>query len=531
MKKSFTLMVSWVLFTSVQAIGSPALSSLPSAQATIYLDFDGYHVVSAAWNNGNPINCLPSAMTTAQITEAFNRVAEDYRPFNINITTDSTKFLAAPLNRRIRVIVTPTSSWYQGVGGVTYTGSFTWGDDTPCFVFCDRLGPNSPKMVGECCTHESGHSLGLSHQSKYDGNCALVATYHDGFGTGEIGWAPVMGNSYYKNVSRWNNGPTPSGCNSSQDNLAIITKANGFTYRPDDYSDDPNINPAPVTVTYNSFSLNGIITTTSDKDAFKLTISQSSILHVDALPYSVGINDAGADLDIKITLLDANKQVIRVYDPVLVLNVVIDTILNTGTYYMMLDGTGNTNATEYASLGSYTINGTMSVARLLPVRSLSLSGKVDKNKHSLNWNIISDEPIKTLSLEKSTDAVIFSPLTDVAPNAKNFIYDPYSKADIFYRLKATPVFGQTIYSNAINLKSNENAEKLFTVSTIVHDEILVNAGESYQYLLADISGRILAKGSSSTGFNKINVNNSPNGIYIMQIISQNERITKRIIRQ
>jgi hypothetical protein len=470
-------------------------------------------------------------MSDAQITEVFNRVAEDYRPFNVNVTTDANKVLAAPLNRRIRVIVTPTSAWYPGVGGVTYTGSFTWGDDTPCFVFCDRLGPNNPKMVAECCTHESGHSLGLSHQAKYSSTCTLVTTYNDGVGSGEIGWAPVMGNSYYKNVSRWANGPTPSGCNTSQDNLAIITTNNGFTYRPDDYVDDPGVNAAPISVTNNSFTSTGIITTTNDKDAFSLNLSASSILHLEALPYSVGINDEGADLDIKVTLLDANKQVLRVYDPALDLAVILDTTLNSGTYYVVLDGTGNTNATEYASLGSYTLTGTLSAARVTPIRYVSLSGKVDKNKHDLNWNIVSDEPIKSITLEKSTDAVSFASLTGVASNAKNFIYDPYSSADIFYRLKVTSVIGQTVYSNVITLKSNVAAEKLFTVSTLVHDEILVNAGENYQYLLADISGRILGKGRNNAGVNKINMNNNPNGIYILQIISQNERITKRIIKQ
>ena len=110
-------MVLWVLFASLNAIGSPALSSFPSAQATIYLDFDGYRVVSTSWNGGNALDCQAAPMSDAQITEVFNRVAEDYRPFNVNVTTDANKFLAAPLNRRIRVIVTPTSAWYPGVGG------------------------------------------------------------------------------------------------------------------------------------------------------------------------------------------------------------------------------------------------------------------------------------------------------------------------------------------------------------------------------------------------------------------------------
>ena len=231
MKKLFTIIFLPGLFFSFKANSTPILSSLPTAQATIFLDFDGQYVHGSSWNGGSPLDCASSGLTDVQITEVFNRVSEDYRPFDINITTDSTVFLAAPLTKRIRIIVTSTSSWYPNVGGVSYTGSFTWGDDTPGFVFSDKLGPFRPKMVAECCSHESGHTLGLSHQAKYSGTCTLVATYNDGIGAGETAWAPVMGNSYYRNFSGWNNGPTPSGCTADQDNLSIITSINGFTYR------------------------------------------------------------------------------------------------------------------------------------------------------------------------------------------------------------------------------------------------------------------------------------------------------------
>ena len=118
-------MLLLALFVSFNVICSPVLSSLRSASATIYLDFDGYDVNCAYWNEGIPFACAPSGMTDAQVTEVFNRVAEDYRPFDINITTDENKFIAAPLSKRMRVVITPTSSWFTGVGGVSFIGSFT----------------------------------------------------------------------------------------------------------------------------------------------------------------------------------------------------------------------------------------------------------------------------------------------------------------------------------------------------------------------------------------------------------------------
>src|SRR5665213_3050292 len=87
MKKLLTLLLPLIILASQKAICLPMLSSFPSAQATIFLDFDGQYVQSSLWNGGNPLNCAPSGLTDAQIVEIFNRVSEDYRPFNINITT------------------------------------------------------------------------------------------------------------------------------------------------------------------------------------------------------------------------------------------------------------------------------------------------------------------------------------------------------------------------------------------------------------------------------------------------------------
>ena len=524
-------MVLWAFLTSLNAFSLPKLSSYPTAQATIFLDFDGQTVTSSVWNNGNTLVCAASGMNDTQITEIFNRVSEDYRPFNINITTDSTVFLAAPLTKRIRIIVTPTSAWYTGVGGVSYTGSFTWGDDTPGFVFPDRLA-NSPKIIAECCTHESGHTVGLSHQSTYSNTCTLVDTYNSGVGTGEIGWAPVMGNSYYKNLTGWNNGPTPNGCNTDQDNLSIITTQNGFTYRADDYSDDPNNNPAVIPVTNNTFSISGIITTPSDKDAFKFDFATKGLLHLNAIPFSVNsANLDGADLDIKVVLLNSAKQIIGTYDPATLLNAVIDTTLNAGTYYVTLQGTGNVNTTNYGSLGSYTISGDFTPSGTTPIRDVALTGKVVNNNHNLSWNIISDEAIKTIAVQSSTDGRFFNTIATVAPKENTFTYTPTINADIFYRLKVTSVIDQTVYSNIITLKSAGLAEKLFKVSTLVHNEIMVYAKENFQYQLSDVNGKVIETGKKNAGTNRINITNITNGMYIIQMITNNQRQTERIIKQ
>ncbi len=525
-KLSAPLMLVLALSFSFNVFSLPGLNSLPTASATIYLDFDGENINCAYWNGGTPFTCAPANMTDNQIIEVFNRVAEDYRPFNINITTNESKFLAAPLSKRIRIVVTPTSSWFGAAGGVSFIGSFKWGDDTPAFVFSDLLG-NNTKMVAECCSHESGHTVGLSHQSKYDGSCALTSTYNDGIGVGETSWAPIMGNSYYRNMSGWNDGPTPYGCANKQDNLSIITTQNGFTYRTDDHSDDINNNPTKFSIS--STNVGGIITTNSDKDAFKFTLLNNSIIHVDIIPFSVDANLQGANLDVKVKLYDASNVLIRTYNPMNTMAVLIDTILNTGDYFMVVDGAGNSNIDNYGSLGSYTIKS--SAGSILPIRNVTLSGKVDKNRHSLGWKIDSDEPINLLSLESSVDGIHFDEVNTLSNTSTQFVYTPFKKEDLYYRLKVRSVLNQMLYSNTIKLKGVYDLGKPFKVSTFIQQEITVSATQKYQYVISDVSGNTVGKGSGQAGFNKVDMSRMPGGMYVLQLLSNNQKQTERIIKQ
>lgn len=335
----------------------PLLNSNPGALFTIFLDFDGYQVNTSSWNGGTPFYATPAGLSDAQITEAFLRCSEDYRPFTVNVTTDSTVFLATALTRRQRIVVTNNSAWYPNAGGVAYVGSFTWGDDTPGFVFSDKLGPYNPKMVGEASSHESGHTVGLSHQASYDANCALISQYRSGVGTGETGWAPIMGNSYYNNASRWSNGPTPyTTCTGSQDELNIIATKNGFSYRP---------HQNKITIGSNNFSYTSIITTNSDKDTFQFGTDGGAV-HIQALPYSVAAGNSGANLDIQLSLVSSSGAVIATSNPTDQLGAAIDAAVNPGTYYIIVDGVGNANNFNgnYGSVGQFTISGNLAVSVL-----------------------------------------------------------------------------------------------------------------------------------------------------------------------
>ena len=526
------LLSALLLLGSFQVFSqTPVFSSNPSATSVLFLDFDGHTVSGTSWNMNGPIVCGPSNLNASQIEQVFNRVAEDYRPFNVNVTTDSTKFLAAPLNRRMRAILTITSDWYGSAGGVAYTNSFTWNDQTPCFVFTALLNYNS-KNIAEAASHELGHTLGLRHQSSYDANCVKTAEYNAGVGTGEIGWAPIMGVGYYRNFTVWHNGPNPFGCNTVQSDLDIIsnTTTNGFGYRTDDYASAVN-QAESVSFVNNEFTVNGIIERNTDIDIFKFTMPAFGRFKLDAIPYNIGTGNTGSNLDLQVSLI-SGSTVLNTYNPGTLLSSIVDTLLNAGTYAIKIQGAGNMYASEYASLGSYALEAAYLPETALPLRKLELRGNTDGNVHKLNWIIDADEAIVKQTLEVSSNGRTFDIVADPVTNSRNYSYQPNNTGALQYRLNVLFDNGRSYNSNVIALRSNNNVTRpqLFT-NHVRNNTLMINSPEVYQYMIADYSGRVIRKGNITQGASAINIAALANGSYIIQFTNAGNTYVDKFVKQ
>ncbi|HEX2629308.1 MAG TPA: T9SS type A sorting domain-containing protein [Chitinophagaceae bacterium] len=508
----------------------PKFNSWPTASATIYLDFDGQTVTGSNWNyEGRPIVCGPSGLDETQMTEVFNRMAEDYRPFNINITTDSTKYWSAPATRRMRVIVTVTSDWYGAVGGTAMVGTFTTGDNTPCFVFSQRLGFNT-KKIGEGVSHEAGHTLGLYHQASYDANCNKTSDYNYGQGTGEIGWAPIMGAGYYQNMTLWNNGPNSFGCADYQNDLSIITTDNGFTYRNDDHGNDFATATA-ITNQNNRFTANGIVERSTDQDVFSFTLPASGRLQLNAIPYNVATSNNGSNLDIQATLYNNAKTIIGVYNPGTLLNSVIDSNMNAGTYYLRIEGKGNAYAPNYASLGSYALQATYSGATVLPLHKLELRGQLTNEKHQLSWEIIADETVVDQQLEVSSDGVHFTVLAQPMSSIRSYIYRPAQSSALQYRLHITLDNGRDYYSNLVTIRGSNSHRPQLIGNMSTNGQLTVSSPGIFTYSVYANNGQMITTGKLLNGMNTIQLPAMHSGIYMIRFNNEEQSWTDKFIRQ
>jgi DNA-binding beta-propeller fold protein YncE len=336
----------------------PQLNSNPGAPATLYLDFDGHF--QAEWgghtNITTPIYDIDEDPTTFSdvelelITLAWKKTAEDFAPFNINVTTVEPPQLAAGVPDSVangvamRIAIGGDNSWYgSGVSGVALIGSFTSSAPNTAYVFARSISQNffgSQDSVGDVATHEAGHAFGLSHQSSYDANGNLIDTYNQGVGN----WSPVMG-STFKPVTTWYNG-TSGSATTLQDDMAVLAgTANGFGYRPDDHGDSM-ASATPLVFDGLSFSGSGLIGTNNDADFWSFSISTDDFYRLSVDPIAIGAN-----LDAVLELRDAAGSLIASASPALSQAAELLLPLAPGSFFLSV-----TKTAAYGWLGAYSVS-------------------------------------------------------------------------------------------------------------------------------------------------------------------------------
>ncbi|WP_197455700.1 choice-of-anchor D domain-containing protein [Stieleria neptunia] len=362
------------------------LHSRPDSNFTIYLDFDGHTTTDTSWNTGYGMSVIEhpnywggtgadfSAARLELIQQIWQIVAEDFAPFDVNVTTqepgdlDDLRYNGSQDTRwGTRVVMTKDTFADCSCGGHAYLGAFDDRQDEPALVYNNGLNTGS-----ETASHEVGHQLGLHH----DG--AGSKTYYSGHGSGSTGWGPIMGSPFSKQITQWSAGDYYNASLTDEDDLQRITGSSNFPYNADDHANDPS-SASPLresgSVAVDEF---GIIERNDDVDWFQFSTGGGNVsLQIDVLDYK-------PNLDVWAGLYDASGTFLVDSNPQTSLSASLQNIpLAAGDYFLKIDGVprdGSYDAeldavveptpapytvanplgySDYGSLGQYRISGTI----------------------------------------------------------------------------------------------------------------------------------------------------------------------------
>lgn len=322
------------------------LHSKPDSTRILYLNFKGMGTKPAFDLDKNVATFNTSEQILIQ--KIWARVKEDYAAFDVDITTESPASVTGKTGTSILI-----TNEVNSAGGYAYLNAFGKIDvnNPPAFCFQNNLG-NSEKPIAECISHELGHTLGLHHQS------TSTATYYAGSGTGETAWAPIMGVSYYKNLTQWAKGEY-EGASNKEDAYAVMAKR-GLLPRTDDVGNTiASASNMGFTTTngQNNWTSNGIIQSPSDVDMFRLTAGTGN------LSLTIAASSFSGNLDASLQLFDADGKLLATSNTESTLGTKLTaTISKVGIYYLSVSGAGKgdpkiTGYSNYGSLGQYTITG------------------------------------------------------------------------------------------------------------------------------------------------------------------------------
>lgn len=339
-----------------------ALHSLPSSKKVVYLDFDGHVMDGEYWNtrfgvgrfvnqpydiDGDPTTF--SDTERARMIEIWRRVADDYAPFDVDVTTEDPgveglrRTSPGDSTFGTRTVIT-SSDWFapanggRRIGGIALLNVFTSDTDHASYVFSGNLAGGNAKSVAEAASHEAGHTFSLDH----DGTA--TADYYGGHNS----WGPIMGTPYSRAVSHWSNGQYPGANNTGEDDLAEIGSRGGV--RADDHG-NAAASATPVTTGTHG----GLIGVGGDVDVFRVSPGSGST----RVTVTGGTN--ATNLLARMTVRDADGDVVIAIDPASVTGWSLSTVVpaTTGPFTLEIAGsawlTPETGFVAYGSMGEYTL--------------------------------------------------------------------------------------------------------------------------------------------------------------------------------
>lgn len=345
---------------SIPTVQEFNLHSKPGAPASLFLDFSGHfqearigapewadalwpgeqgwdHVLTPAFNMDSDPNMFSPSEQRA-IKFIWQLVAEDYAPFNIDVTTvDPDPGNLHPERPYMRVVMSGEKDFRKdsSKGGFSVIGAYDdGGQPNVCYVFQST----SVTFMANAASHEAGHAFGLEHYGKHNGKPLRAPIMQENGPMFSLDGGATF--DFAERGTFWDG------------QVNKIASDNGFGFRPDDHQGWLG-GASPMAITNAGLFAHGIIEKTTDVDVFRFITDGGDVSIAVTVPQAT-INGTTfrniGNLDPTLTLVDANGNVLgQDTDPSLSAGLSVN--LPAGTYFVKVGSFG-----QSGDVGQYTVN-------------------------------------------------------------------------------------------------------------------------------------------------------------------------------
>ncbi len=365
----------------------PIRHSRPGASRVLFLDFGGMDISNTVWNKieeygkvtiyrARPYDTDSDETTFSDaeqrsIIQIWERVAEDFAPFDVDVTTEKPATFTRTTGRALITRSTdkngrtmPAGDSAGGVALWNVFGEVDYATDySPAFIYYNKLTSADGK-IAYAVSHELGHNLGLSHDGPGADTTSEDNGYYLGHGTGAISWAPIMGAGYDKNIVQWSKGEYYD-ANNHEDDLAIIEGKVGYR---GNLASNTLATAAPLVPDATGLlGATGIIRHDGDAHYYSLNLSSSGTVSFTLDPCRLsGTGAIVGNTDLKLEILNSSGSVLDSNNPASATTASLSRSLAAGQWYVRITSgsignpyassqSSRTGYTAYGAIGQYTL--------------------------------------------------------------------------------------------------------------------------------------------------------------------------------
>lgn len=414
-----------LVFADQHTTGVPELSSRPGAAYTIYLDPSGFNY-DGTWSSSTP-GITPSlnevadngtfgAADVAEINAIWAAMANQYRSFNVNVTTVDPAIAAGQsgtdIERRdyydsqahmMHTVIGKGDGWQGSADGLALLNTIGTVASNPGehtnWMFTNAYDGTATvangNYTGNISSHETGHTFGLNHQGDFTGTIPTATVVNEyGFGddaNGNGNYVATMGNASDRQRVAWRVGSTHNGDSQFVQNDVMTILANDGAAIADSgightFATATAIPLAGSVIDVNNPLHRGVISPNSasnpdpigvdnyTKDVFSFVTDGSNpislILHDGDDFLTPGVADNGLTLRGALSIFDSSYSLVAsAVEDSSTLFQTYTGLLGAGTYYAQITSFGGheevTNdylAAQYYDMGGYFLTGSGFVA-------------------------------------------------------------------------------------------------------------------------------------------------------------------------